>query len=421
MPAELRRTSTGDEDASSTWRQAGPGIYEDFAEPLFDYCAGLLGDQAAAASAVQDSLVDVDTRLSELPEPAQLRVWLYGAARRKCLARRPGRRPSSAGPPGTTAAGQLDTVTPGIQAPGGQDETLLVATAALASLADRDQEVLNLSFRHGLQPAELAAVLGLSARRARSLLSRASARFRRSAAMVVVLRAGWLGCNVLARIAGQQDPAPPPPLASKLSRRLDCHIDSCPACARTLGNRAWDPGLISQVPLVLPVGQLRLRIIRTALARGSYRRQAGLASGGIPAPTARPRRAPRVMVASSAALAVLAALGVLLYRHESAPAASPRPIPAKAAPGNQDPAAASVPRFRELPALPALGASPLGVLPARPLGQAGPSPSPDPRLGWMSLRPGPSHAPWPSPKPANPSPTPVPAPIPDPAPPSPVT
>src|SRR5215831_7808193 len=119
MPAEIRGASAGDEDTSGAWRQAGPSMYEGFAGPLFDYCAGLLGDQVAAASAVQDSLVQVDARISELPEPGQLRVLLYSAARRQCHDRRPGRRarrPGRAGPAGTTAADQLAAATPGIQA-----------------------------------------------------------------------------------------------------------------------------------------------------------------------------------------------------------------------------------------------------------------------------------------------------------------
>jgi RNA polymerase sigma factor (sigma-70 family) len=401
MPAEFPGVSTGDEDTPGARRPAGLTVYGDFTEPLFDYCAGLLGDQVAAASAVQDSLVDVNAaRISERPEPGQLRIWLYSAARRQCLARRSGRRPRSPGPAGPTATDQLDAATPGLQDAGERRETLLVVTAALASLADRDREVLSLSFRHGLQAVELAAVLGLSPRRARRRLSRASARFRKSAAVAAVLRAGWLGCYVLARIAGQQDPAPPP-LASKLGRRLDGHVASCPACARTLGHQAWGPELISQVPLVAPVRQLQLRIIRTAHAQASYRGQVGsFTSGGIPA--VRPRGVPKAMVASSAALAVLAALGVLLYTHESTLAASPRPSPAKVTRGTRSPAAASPSRLRELPDLPAPGAPVLGVLPGLPLGQAG------------------SSSPWPPPKHANPSRTPVPTPIPNLTTPSPV-
>jgi RNA polymerase sigma factor (sigma-70 family) len=421
MPVEFRGAPAGDEDTSGARCQASSNVYGDFAEPLFDYCAGLLGDQVAAASAVQDSLVDVNARISERPEPDQLRIWLYSAARRQCTARRPGRRPRSAGPAGTTAADRLDAVTTGVQEDGERCETLLVVAAALAGLADHDREVLSLSFRHGMQAAELAAVLGLSARRARWRLSRASVRFRKSAAMAVVLRAGWLGCYVLARIAGRPDPVPPP-LASKLGHRLDCHIASCPACARTLGDRALGPGLISQVPLVAPAGQLRLRIIRTVHAQGARRCQAGsFISGGVPAPDVRPRGVPRAMAASLAALAVLAALGVLFFRHESAPAASPRPVPAKVALGVRSTAAAAPSRFRELPALPARGAPVLGARPGLPLGDAWSSPSPDPLPRFMSPGPGPSRAPLPSPKHANPSPTPVPTPIPDPAPPSPLT
>ena len=406
MPVEFRSgTASG---PAGDQRLAGPGqdVYETLAMPLFDYCAGLLGDEVAATDAVQDSLIAVDAQTGRPPEPGPLRVPLYFAARRQCLSRRPGRRltpvvaTGPAGPAGT-AADQLGAATPDApdaRPPRAVGETLPIVTAALARLPDRDREVLSLAFRHGMPAAELAAVLGLSPRRARWRLSRASDRFRKSAALAVVLRAGWLGCYVLARIAGQRDPAPPPPLASKLGRRLDCHVASCPACARTLGHRAVDPGLISQVPLVAPAGQLRLRIIRTAHAQGSYRGQAdSFTSGDVPAPAVRPRGVRRAMVASSAVLAVLAALGVLLYRHESTPAASPRPTAAKAALGIRSAAPARPSRPGELPGLPALGAPVLGVLP------------------------GPSHTPWPWPRHANPSPTPVPTPIPDPRPPSPVT
>jgi DNA-directed RNA polymerase specialized sigma24 family protein len=263
---------------------AGQYMYETFAAPLFDYCAGLLGDQVAASDAVQDSLIAVDAQVGRQPEPDQLRVSLYFAARRQCLGRLPGRwfRSAGAASPASPA---------GVPGPGGPvpadpflapatdvlpartvGETLPIVTAALARLPDRDREVLNLMFRHGIEGADLAAVLGLSSRRAESLLSGAGGRFGQSAAVVVVLRAGQAGCPVLAGIVSQQD-AVSSPLDSKLVR-LNRHTESCSHCLRVLGDRAFSPDLISQVPLTPPVGRLRLRIIRTTLALGAYRRKA---------------------------------------------------------------------------------------------------------------------------------------------------
>jgi len=273
MPVEFHNGpasgSAEDQRTAGALHDAGQQMYETLAAPLFDYCVGLLGDEVAASDAVQDSLIAVDAQISRQPESDQLRASLYFAARRQCLSRRPGRRLKPAGPPGATATAD---VTAG-RAPG---ETLANVTAALARLPDGDREVLSLAFRHGIEGAHLAAVLGLSPRRAESLLSGAGTRFGQSAAVVVILREA--GCQVLGGIVSQQD-AVPAPLDSKLIR-LNRHTESCRDCARALGDRAFSPDLISQVPLTLPVGRLRLRIIRTTLALGAYRRKAAAVPGG---------------------------------------------------------------------------------------------------------------------------------------------
>jgi DNA-directed RNA polymerase specialized sigma24 family protein len=287
MPVEFHNGpvsgSAEDQRTAGALHDAGQQMYETFAAPLFDYCVGLLGDEVAASDAVQDSLIAVDAQISRQPEPDQLRASLYFAARRQCLSRRRGHRLKPADPPGATATAD---VTAG-RAPG---ETL--ATAALARLPDGDREVLSLAFRHGIEGAHLAAVLGLSPRRAESLLSGAGARFGQSAAVVVILHEA--GCQVLGGIVSQQD-AVAAPLDSKLIR-LNRHTESCRDCARALGDRAFSPDLISQVPLTLPVGRLRLRIIRTTLALSAYRHKAaavrdGSAPGAPGSPSAGAQRA----------------------------------------------------------------------------------------------------------------------------------
>ena len=280
MPVEFRSGSSDgsalDQRVASAPPDADGNMYETFTVPLFDYCAGLLGDQVAATGAVQDSLVAVDAQISTQPRPDRLRLSLYGTARRQCLSRR--RQPARRS--GTTPVDQAGGTAPDVRAPRTVGETLPVVTAALARLPDRDREVLSLAFRHAIQGGDLAAVLGLSSRRARSLLSAASARFGKSAALAVILRAGGAGeagCQVLAGIVSQQDAVTAPPAAKLV--RLERHVESCSDCARILGGRAFAPDLVSQVPLAVPAERLRLRMIRTALAVGSYRRQARLPDG----------------------------------------------------------------------------------------------------------------------------------------------
>jgi DNA-directed RNA polymerase specialized sigma24 family protein len=250
-------------------------LYESYAASLFDYCDGLLLDTIAAADAVQDSLVAVDAEISGVPEPDRLRLSLYSAARWECLSKLTGGRGKLSSRPRTATLDDLGAAVPEFEAAGTGGETVLVLTAALEWLADRDREVLSLTFRHRFGDGDLAAVLGISSRQANALLSEARTRFERSAPVVGVLRAairdGGPRCRVLAGIVASPDLASLP-LTPQLGRQLARHLATCPDCALSRGDRAFTAEQISEIPLAIPPGRLRLRITRTALALGSYRR-----------------------------------------------------------------------------------------------------------------------------------------------------
>jgi DNA-directed RNA polymerase specialized sigma24 family protein len=116
--------------------------YDQYADRLYAYCQFLLDDPADAADAVEDTFLVAGARLGRLRDPGRLRPWLYAVARRQSwqlLKSRPGTKSRS---------------------------------------AVRDQrEVVELRFGQGLELAETALALGISRRRARSLLSRARERF----------------------------------------------------------------------------------------------------------------------------------------------------------------------------------------------------------------------------------------------------
>jgi DNA-directed RNA polymerase specialized sigma24 family protein len=280
MSVDLEGGSTRDQGIADVWRENGEHVfarlYETFAASLYDYCADVLDDAIAACDVVQDSLVAVDARITALPDPARLRVSLYAEARRRCLRKRSG---PAAAPPGageapapeqTPGPDDLDLGLRGDGAAGADGETRSMVTAALAMLPDRDREALNLAFRHNIAGPDLAEVVGISPHRARSLLHAASARFGQAAAVVAAAHQGPAGCRTLLGLAGQQAPGAAP-LTARLGERLGRHLDKCPDCALLLGGRSFGPELIGTVPVEPPVGRLRLRITRTALALGSYR------------------------------------------------------------------------------------------------------------------------------------------------------
>jgi DNA-directed RNA polymerase specialized sigma24 family protein len=252
-------------------------LYESYAASLFDYCDVLLQDTIAAADAVQDSLVDVDTHIGSVPDPDRLRLALYEAARWQCLTKLTGGRGDKlSSRPKTTTLDELGLAVPEFEAAGTGGETVLVLTAALEWLAERDREVLSLAFRHRFNDADLAALLGSSPRRAHALLSGARTRFEELAPVVGALRAafreGRPSCRLLARMIASPDLASLP-LTPQRGSQLARHLRTCPDCALTRRDRAFTADQIPEIPLAIPPGRLRLRITRTALALGSYRRR----------------------------------------------------------------------------------------------------------------------------------------------------
>jgi RNA polymerase sigma factor (sigma-70 family) len=408
-------------------------LYETFGMPLHDYCEGLLQDSIAAADAVQDSLIAVDARITSLPEAGELRVALYAAARRQCMKQLPAHWGNKQTTQPETTVDEYAWDFSEKDAQGAEGERMAVVTAALARLPDRDREVLNLAFRHKIEGAELAAVLGRSPRRAETLLSEASRRFEQSAAAVVALRAGRAGCAVLDDLAGgQQDPASIP-LASKPGQKLGSHVASCADCARSREGREFPPELISEVPLATPPVRLRLRINRTALALGEYRhtvvkRSDDPGDGGLQFVQSRTWRGmPRIMVASSAALVVLAVPGVVFYRIEASP--GPHPVTARVraepAPSPIDVSTLHIsPELHPLASGPkraphrhhrhqvSPGPSPGSVLPSSgTTGTSGPGSSPGPGPT-RSHPPSPKPSAQPTAPPASPTPSPEPTPTP---------
>ena len=82
----------------------------------------------------------------------------------------------------------------------------LVGTAT-AGLGAADREVLELALRHGLAPADIAPVLGISTNHAHARMSRARDQLERSLGALLVVRDGDPRCGQLDRIIAGGDGA----------------------------------------------------------------------------------------------------------------------------------------------------------------------------------------------------------------------
>ena len=165
-------------------RAAFAGIYDRYADRLYDFCVGMVRDRDTAADCVQDTFCTAATRLASLRDPDKLRPWLYAIARNEALRRIRERRreqPSDALPEATSSDPSPETLAT-------RSELAELVAAAAGGLSDRDRTVLELTYRHGMDGPELAEALGVSAATARTLTHRLRETVERSLGALLVVR-----------------------------------------------------------------------------------------------------------------------------------------------------------------------------------------------------------------------------------------
>jgi RNA polymerase sigma factor (sigma-70 family) len=151
----------GNEDTLAT-------LYDVYVERLYDYCVSLTEEPKAAADIVHDTFIDASRRAPRMRNRELLRSWLYAAARRRCLQRTRNRgRGLHWDWSGETGTG----VDPDSGLP--LSELRSALEGALERLDFGDQELLLLALRHDVTGEDLAAVMGVPARRANSQAARA--------------------------------------------------------------------------------------------------------------------------------------------------------------------------------------------------------------------------------------------------------
>jgi RNA polymerase sigma factor (sigma-70 family) len=126
-----------------------------------------------AADATAETFLVAWRRLAHVPTGTETRPWLYGVARRVLANQRRGNHRRS-------ALGDRLRKELAASVPDTSDEVVQHAdvVTAMGRLSARDQEVLELHLWEGLEPREIAEVLGLTTIVVRPRLSRARARLR---------------------------------------------------------------------------------------------------------------------------------------------------------------------------------------------------------------------------------------------------
>jgi RNA polymerase sigma factor (sigma-70 family) len=197
--------------------------YDRYADPLYKYCRALLRGPDDAAESVQDTFAIASSRLGGLRDPAELRAWLFAVARNESP--RIARTAMETSPLPAVPDVSDERADAGEAISDGELRTLF--DRAAEGLDPGDREVIELRLRQGLEPAEVASVLGVSRHHAHSLLSRAQAQLEASLAVLIVGRAGRGECGALVVLLADWNGH----LTAALRQRVYRHIERCAACS----------------------------------------------------------------------------------------------------------------------------------------------------------------------------------------------
>lgn len=250
MTVQIDWNVAGDADlvgaAAAGDRAAFAGIYDRYADRIYDFCVGMVGDRDAA-DCVQEAFFMAAVDLPTLRDPAKLRPWLYAIARHQALRALRARKRETTSDELPDEASTED----GPDVLAARNELAALVAQAEGGLSDRDRDVLNLAYRHGLTGSELAEALGVSTESAKKMLQRLRDTVEKSLGALLVVRqakAGYNNCpEISATVAGWDGQ-----FTILLRKRVSRHIESCPNCDAQRGRLVNPRALLGTSALLVP-------------------------------------------------------------------------------------------------------------------------------------------------------------------------
>jgi RNA polymerase sigma factor (sigma-70 family) len=250
-------------------------IYDFYAPRLFDYCHALLRDQALAADVLHDSLISTQEHIGKLREPERFRSWIYAIVRNECLRQLadPERSEQRHEAPEQSEDAFLDA-----EERQRLEETRRLVHSALAGMAARHREAIDLSARHDLSAEELAGVLGISSQQATEVVAQARDDLDNSLAAAIIARTGRGDCPSVAALVDEHEWPLPPDIARKLMR----HIESCPTCRDRRKRKVSTNRLMQVLPVAAMPSDLRMAVLSLAEAPDQHENRTLIAQRAEP-------------------------------------------------------------------------------------------------------------------------------------------
>jgi RNA polymerase sigma factor (sigma-70 family) len=232
---------------------AWAAIYDRYADKLHDHCHRILRDRDEAADALHDAFLAASRNLEQLRDPERLRPWLYSICRHTSLRRLRARsRVDLTDIPDELMAPDTD-LDRGVR---GEELSVLVWAAA-AGLNPRDQALLDLNLRQGLEGQDLADAMGTSLNNSYVMLSRMRDQVERSLGALLIARLGRDDCPELDQLLDGWDGRFSPLLRKRVAR----HVDGCEICSENRSRAVSPLALLAAAPLVPAPSLLKARVI----------------------------------------------------------------------------------------------------------------------------------------------------------------
>ncbi len=233
-------------------KRAFAAMYDRYADRLYDYAHSLLRDREEAADAIQETFLVVANRLNQLNDHDRLRPWLYAITRNCAMQTLRTRR--------REALDEVEDMPDLSIGPAREAEVNelrdLVWTAA-AGLSEKEQSLLTLHLRHGLDGAELGAALGISSNQANVALSRLRDQVEKSLGALLIARPGASDCFGLQGILEDWDGR----FSTVIRKRVVRHVEACEVCGERRKTLVSPWALLGTVPLVAAPLSLRERVV----------------------------------------------------------------------------------------------------------------------------------------------------------------
>lgn len=244
--ALVQKLRAGDAAAFAT-------LYDSYADRLFTYARTLVPDVDTAADVVHDTFLLAHERIDQLRDPDSLRPWLYAITRSQAS------RVIRLDKRGVEFDSTIDLTDHDVLLDRAldADEARLLVSAALAGLNAGDREVIELSLRHELNNASIAAAIGQSSSHTSALVTRAKQQFDASMSAVLLMKTRGRDCGELRSLLGQDETLTP-----LLRKRIVRHLKSCDQCATyRRAAIAVLPGVAMAIPMSTAPDSLRPALV----------------------------------------------------------------------------------------------------------------------------------------------------------------